>query len=141
MTPSPRRKAEARDPQPGEFSGCTPHSIGRLGEDLILETLEKKGFQLLGRNLRVSGIELDLVLLRGGHVLVVEVKTRIWPAVPEECLRDWQRGRLHRALPPLSRKLNRPLDRMDLVLAAVRLRSGHEPEICFFRIPLEPRRP
>ena len=124
---------------PGEFPGRDHQASGRLGEDLVLARLEEHGFELLGRNFRVSGIELDLVLLREERVLVVEVKSRLWPAHPEDCFRDWQRGRLHRALPPLARALNRALERMDLVLAAVQFHPLREPEICFFRIPLEPR--
>jgi Uncharacterised protein family UPF0102 len=141
----PKRRAEAPTDRLGEFSELQEPSkaqaMGRWGESLVQSTLEKHGFELVGRNFRISGIELDLILVREGRILVVEVKTRQWPSYPEECFRDWQRGRIHRALPPLSRALNHPLERMDLLLASVRLRPGHEPEICFFRIPMEPRAP
>jgi putative endonuclease len=50
--------------------------VGRLGEDLALEHLERLGFQALDRNYRTRFGELDLVVANGATIVFVEVKTR-----------------------------------------------------------------
>lgn len=52
------------------------HELGRHGEDLAARHLKREGYQLVARNLVNAFGELDLVLLRGELVVVVEVKTR-----------------------------------------------------------------
>lgn len=49
---------------------------GALGEREAELLYLRRGFQVLARNWRCSVGELDLVLLRGGTVVVCEVKTR-----------------------------------------------------------------
>lgn len=46
------------------------------GEDLALRYLKKRGYVLLNRNWRASCGELDLVMLKKGVLVFVEVKTR-----------------------------------------------------------------
>ena len=50
--------------------------VGKLGEDLAAEFLEKQGVRILARNYSVYGGEIDLVGFRRGVLLFVEVKTR-----------------------------------------------------------------
>lgn len=60
-------------------AGRTPdprHSFGRYGEDMAAEHLRRKGFEILGRNVRTAFGELDLVALDGDVVVFVEVKAR-----------------------------------------------------------------
>lgn len=52
------------------------HELGRRGEDLAARHLEKLGCKVVGRNLLNRVGELDLVVMDGATVVVVEVKTR-----------------------------------------------------------------
>jgi len=82
-------------------------TVGRLGEALAAEHLERLGFVVLARNARTSAGEIDLVALDGralGRALVfVEVKARVCATraaareTPLSGLRHSQRLRLRRA--------------------------------------------
>jgi len=73
VTTSPRTTA-SRDQQ--GFSEPLAHRRGRRAEDLSADWLSAKGLQLLGRNLRVRGGEVDLLMLEGSTWVFVEVKYR-----------------------------------------------------------------
>lgn len=49
---------------------------GKLGEDLAHRYLQRQGYLIVGRNVRVGAAELDLVARQGELLVVVEVKTR-----------------------------------------------------------------
>jgi putative endonuclease len=50
--------------------------IGRLGEALALEHLERLGFRVLAQNHRTRFGELDLIVCDDARIVFVEVKTR-----------------------------------------------------------------
>lgn len=50
--------------------------LGRRGEDLAAAWVVAQGWEVLERNWRTAGGELDLVARHGTDVVVVEVKTR-----------------------------------------------------------------
>ncbi len=50
--------------------------LGRLGEDLALEHLERLGYRLLTRNHRTRFGELDLIVCDNTTIVFVEVKAR-----------------------------------------------------------------
>ena len=51
-------------------------ALGRWGEALVARRYEAAGYEVLDRNWRVRGGELDLVLARGDEIVFCEVKTR-----------------------------------------------------------------
>lgn len=51
-------------------------ALGRFGEGLVDEHLRRQGWEVLDRNWRGAGGELDIVALDGSELVVVEVKTR-----------------------------------------------------------------
>ncbi len=54
-----------------------PHELGKIGEDLAVDYLIKKGYQILERNWRSGHKEIDIIALNDDDVLIiVEVKTR-----------------------------------------------------------------
>ncbi|MCC7104810.1 MAG: YraN family protein [Chloroflexi bacterium] len=61
-------------------------ALGQLGEDLAARHLEGLGYRLLGRNVRSSLGELDLVFRERDEVVFVEVKARrsLLGIAPEE---------------------------------------------------------
>lgn len=57
--------------------------LGNAGEDLAVEHLTKSGFRILERNFRWQKGEVDILCLKDGLLIAVEVKTRrstIWGA-------------------------------------------------------------
>ncbi len=50
--------------------------LGRLGEDLAADFLEKNDYRIIGRNLHFSKNELDIVAEDDDYIVFVEVKTR-----------------------------------------------------------------
>lgn len=50
--------------------------LGRLGENMAVEVLRHKGYQILRRNYRCKAGEVDIIAQRRGEVCFVEVKTR-----------------------------------------------------------------
>jgi len=51
-------------------------TLGRLGEELALEHLERLGYRLLARNHRTRFGELDLIVCDDATIVFVEVKAR-----------------------------------------------------------------
>ena len=50
--------------------------VGRLGEDLAADFLEKNGYRIIRRNQRFGKNELDIVCEDDEYIVFVEVKTR-----------------------------------------------------------------
>jgi putative endonuclease len=48
--------------------------LGRQAEQLVATTLERSGWRIVGRNVRLPSGELDLVALDGSTLVFVEVK-------------------------------------------------------------------
>lgn len=51
-------------------------ALGRYGEDLAAEHLERQGLTILARNWRSTAGELDILARDGATLVVCEVKTR-----------------------------------------------------------------
>ncbi|MBI4250346.1 YraN family protein [Candidatus Uhrbacteria bacterium] len=49
---------------------------GEQGENLACSFLQRKGYQLIVRNYRIAGGEIDLVMRDGSSLVFVEVKAR-----------------------------------------------------------------
>lgn len=73
-------------------------ALGARGEALAAALLARAGYRIAARNVRAAGVELDLVAVRGGLVVVVEVKTRRGRGfgAPEEAVDARKRARLVR---------------------------------------------
>ena len=50
--------------------------LGKLGEWRALWLYRLRGYRVVGRNVRVAGGEIDLVVRRGRTLVIAEVKTR-----------------------------------------------------------------
>jgi putative endonuclease len=82
----------------GDRAGDPRRALGREGERRAAAHLAAAGYRILARNVRAGGVELDLVVRRGGLVAVVEVKTRRGRrhGAPEEAVDARKRARLVR---------------------------------------------
>lgn len=72
--------------------------LGTLGEQAAARYLEERGYEILARNYRVPGGELDLVCQRPGLLVFCEVKTRTSAifGLPEEAVTISKQLRIRR---------------------------------------------
>jgi putative endonuclease len=69
MSPAPPAKSSTR-------RALSRVAIGRASESAAAEFLETRGHRILGRNLRVGALEVDLLTADGTTCVVVEVRAR-----------------------------------------------------------------
>ncbi|MDO8212802.1 YraN family protein [Conexibacter sp. CPCC 206217] len=74
------------------------HHLGRLGERIAAEHLERRGFVVLARNYRTRWGELDIVAHDGERTVFCEVKTRRLgsSSTPLEGFREAQQQRVRK---------------------------------------------
>jgi putative endonuclease len=72
------------------------HHLGRLGERLAAEHLERRGCSIVARNHRTRHGEIDLIALDGDTMVFVEVKTRRGRGDPWDALHDAKRSQVRR---------------------------------------------
>ncbi len=53
-----------------------PTELGKLGETAVCYYLEALGYEILARNFRIRGGEIDIVAIKDSDLCFVEVKTR-----------------------------------------------------------------
>jgi putative endonuclease len=70
--------------------------LGRLGEQLAAEHLERLGCTIVSRNHRTRFGEIDLVACDGTTLIFVEVKTRRGRGEPWDALHDAKRAQVRR---------------------------------------------
>ena len=58
------------------WASTSPAELGRRGEWFAAWWLRLHGYRILHRNVRVGGVEVDIVAARGRTLVVCEVKTR-----------------------------------------------------------------
>jgi putative endonuclease len=57
--------------------GGSPRAeLGQRAEEAVARYLERSGWAIVGRNLRLGRLELDIVARQGPLIVVVEVRTR-----------------------------------------------------------------
>jgi putative endonuclease len=76
------------------------NKLGNEGEDLAVELLQKKGYEILAKNYRFQKAEVDIIALKDKTLVAVEVKTRSTPDFgdPQEFLKQAQIKRLVEAV-------------------------------------------
>ena len=97
--------------------------VGTLGEQAAAASLVDQGYEILHRNYRCRGGELDIVCHKNGILVFCEVKTRTSTAFgrPEEAVTIEKRRRLRRlALEYLQREGRRARSlRFDVISVAL----------------------
>lgn len=104
-TPSRRLRNARSAPrsEPRTAGSARPPSdrleLARRGEALVADQLRAQGFEIVGMNVRVGRLELDIIAQRGSLLVVCEVRTRRKraPIFPSETLGPQKLERLRRA--------------------------------------------
>lgn len=114
--------------------GYARHDLGRRAEEAAVSYLETCGFVVLGRNVRVGRLEIDIVVRDGPVIAIVEVRTRsegAWIKAMDTI--DWRkRKRVRAAGESLWRtrfKQDATLERMRFDIVSVTLDAGAAPVI------------
>jgi putative endonuclease len=77
---------------------ATHNLTGQIGEQLAADYLQKNGYLIIERNLRVYGIEVDIIAQKQYILVFVEVKTRTNNLLPiDRLFPKQQRERIIRA--------------------------------------------
>jgi putative endonuclease len=62
---------------PSKFRESKFHKkIGKIGEELAISYIEKKGYKIIARNKRYKEGEIDIIFVDGDEIVFCEVKTR-----------------------------------------------------------------
>ena len=91
--------------------------VGKWGEQLAIDTLVAKGYQILERNVFTPYGEIDLVARKGQLVAMVEVKTRTSTATghPEEAIDAKKHARMARAAEEVATRLGIVAYQLDVI--------------------------
>ncbi|MBO7083073.1 MAG: YraN family protein [Bacteroidales bacterium] len=106
-----------------------PHELGKLGEDLAVNFLISKGYQILERNWHSGHKEIDIIAFDDDVLVIVEVKTRKSDdyGEPEIAVGVTKQRMLIRAADSFVRYKNLNVDvRFDIISIVI---SDGEPEI------------
>jgi putative endonuclease len=103
--------------------------IGRRAELAVVDYLVVRGFSILGQNVRLGSLELDIVARQGRLVAVVEVRTRGAGALQGafESIGATKRARLRKAVERLWREKLQAMsdvERVRIDAAAVTFEGG-----------------
>jgi putative endonuclease len=104
-------------------------ALGHRAELAVADYLVVRGFSILGRNVRLGALELDIVARQGSLVAVVEVRTRGRTSHqgPFESVGASKRARLRRAVQRLWRETleaMKDVERVRIDVAAVTFEGG-----------------
>ncbi len=98
-------------------------ALGAAGERCAAEFLARRGYRIVARNVRVEGVEIDLIAVRGDCCAFVEVKTRRGAScgAPEEAVDARKRERIVRGAAAWlrARRAGRLRARFDVIAVAV----------------------
>lgn len=109
-------------------------ALGQWGEEMAASFLISKGYDILGRNIRTSYGEIDLIASKDQQLVFVEVKTRTSTQFgnPEDAVNDEKRAHmLASAQAYLQENPATELDWRIDVIAITKL-SQNQPEIIHF---------
>lgn len=111
-------------------------ALGKWGEAIAADFLEKQGYSIVERNCRTPYGEIDLVAYDGAVFVFVEVKTRTTDAFgfPEEAITSKKREHLVSAAQAILQTMSNRLViwRID-VIAIRKVKYADQPEIVHFK--------
>lgn len=109
--------------------------LGQSGEDFAVRFLKKKGYKILGRNLRFKFGEIDILAEDGEDVVLVEVKTKTTEEFgePFEEIDYFKKQKLWQ----LARFLNQKYPGKNIRIDVIGIKSETRPEVEYIKNALE----
>lgn len=110
-------------------------ALGRWGETIAADFLDKKGYIVIERNLRTPYGEIDLIAQDGAVLVFIEVKTRATDAygLPEASITQQKREHIISAAQAFLQTLSTPTINWRIDVIAIRkFKSTNLPEIVHF---------
>ncbi|MEM7139288.1 MAG: YraN family protein [Myxococcota bacterium] len=112
----------------------TRRELARRGEELVASRLAQQGFRIIGQNVQVGRLELDLIARRDSLIVVCEVRSRrsARPVFPADTIVGEKLNRIRRAtaLWLRTQRLGRVRVRIDA--AAVVFADPSAPEVHYY---------
>ncbi|MGC9366529.1 MAG: YraN family protein [bacterium] len=101
-------------------------SIGKQGECLALQYLKEKGYQLVGKNVRMGRFEIDIIAKQNQTLVFFEVKTRAMDSWDSN-FTSWSYAQQKRFLFAVKRYLtdNNLWNKFDIRLDFIAINSGN----------------
>lgn len=102
------------------------NELGKKGEDLAVEFLLKKGYEIVTRNFVYQKAEVDIIARKENILAIVEVKTRSTPDFgnPQEFLKGRQIQRLVKAVDYFVTDHNLDVEVRFDIIAIIKNQSG-----------------
>ncbi|HCF49591.1 MAG TPA: YraN family protein [Syntrophomonas sp.] len=100
--------------------------LGKMGEDLAVKYLEKKGYCIVERNYRTPYGEVDIICSDRGELVFVEVKTRRCTSYgsPEEAVTRRKKEHIKKTALCYLAGLNRPCRNIRFDVIAILIESS-----------------
>ena len=102
------------------------HVLGKIGEKLAVEHLQKIGYEILEQNYRFMKAEVDIIAKRKDILIAVEVKTRSTPEFgdPHEFVKPKQIQRLVQAVNHYIRKEDLDVEVRFDIISIIKNKAG-----------------
>lgn len=110
-------------------------NLGKSGEDLACDYLKKKGFKVLGRNIRLKLGEIDILCQDKEDIILVEVKTKTSAdfGEPAEEVDYFKKKKLLL----LARAINQKYPDRNIRIDVVAVKAGTPPQIDYIESAAE----
>lgn len=114
------------------------NELGKTGEELAVEYLSGKGYEILERNWRFQKAEIDIIARKSDLLVMVEVKTRSTDVYgdPQDFLKPKQKNALVKAMNAYVEQQDLDLevrfDVLGIVKSANSLRIEHFEDAFFY---------
>ncbi|HOZ48751.1 MAG TPA: YraN family protein [Candidatus Hydrogenedentes bacterium] len=111
-----------------------PRDLWHRGEDAVARYLRARGYRILGRNVKLSRYEVDIIARKRDITAFVEVKTRRENplAPPEENVTTTKQNHLRRAAHVYIQREDNPTMYYRFDVAAVTVPEHGKPDITYF---------
>ncbi|MEM7436850.1 MAG: YraN family protein [Myxococcota bacterium] len=124
--------SETQSSQPNRTP--TRRELARRGETLVAARLTQQGFSIVGQNVQVGRLELDLIARRGSLIVVCEVRSRrsARPVFPADTIVGEKLNRIRRATALWLREQRLGRVRVRIDAAAVVFANPAAPEVHYY---------
>ncbi|MFL7869567.1 MAG: YraN family protein [Anaerolineales bacterium] len=106
--------------------------VGAWGESVAAEHLERRGYEIVTRNVRTPYGEIDIVATKDGYIVFVEVKTRTSSSLGPPEISVTPRKQEHMLAAAEHYAQEHDIDRWQIDVIAVEGKPGKQPVFTHF---------